>query len=275
MTGQSSEELHREVWNALVHCIVSNRGLWDTVDVAEVKVRMAPAVAALPWKALNLSPLWKYFAEVGTPDQHARETLLFFSSRGGRWGIAIDLPPELEILTASERAVYVDRMRSLGGSSGTFVGRAPVAMLQLQPPAPPPAAAPALTRQKTATTTPRPELPWRRLAVAAARVSAVALVGMLLVNAVRSPPEVDVQRHRRAMGNLCSAVEVHGKALLCTATPAAFEDPAKTALRVEAILVSLDMTVLFLDAQGEALDPLAPPAAAPEAEQPASDAPSP
>ncbi len=279
MSGPSSEELHKEVWNALVHCIVSNKGLWDTVDVADVKTRMGPAVAALPWKALTLMPLWQYFKEVGTPDDHARETVLFFASRGLRWGITIDLPPELEALSSAERAVYVDRMRSLGGSSGTFVGRAPVALLATAPP--PPAAEPraplssaAPPRQRTGAVTPPPPWPHRQAAAAAARIAVIAVAGLFLVNAVRGGGEIDPHPYQVALGDLCSAVVVHGKAVMCTAAPAAFLDPTTTAIRVEAVRIAMNATVLFMDNDGEAVDPLARPPESALPEQPAGDAPS-
>lgn len=287
MTGSAPELLRKEVCAALVHCIVSNRGLWETVDISEAKRRMEPALASLPWRPLSLLPLWSYFLEVGTPEVHARETLLFFASRGVRWGIAVDLPAELNELSAEQRSAHVERMRSLGGSSGTFVGRAPVAPLQGAPPrtatplqsalprtATPHAipvhwdspSAPATPterkRERTEPTIPMPAAPrWPHRAPMRVVLAAAAALGVMLTIASVGPG-APTPRHDVALGDLCSKVVAHGHALLCTVTPAAYADANSVAIRVEAIRIALDATVIFVDDLGNVVDPIGRPARA-------------
>lgn len=234
--------LRRDVWNGLVHCIVSNAKLWGTVDVAEVKELMAGPIAILPQGPLLLEPLWRYMIAKGTPKKAAAETLLFLHSRAPRWNVQMMLPAAMEELHDDTRAAVVEKLGARGVTTGTHVGMAP-----LNPAAVKKATAAKKAKKKrlgAPTVDMRPNL--RLLAsIAVVAVVAVAFAAMKL-----SEPEDVSARASAALGPVCEHARQEGLAVLCTTDAIMLATVGPVVERRAIVETALDVKIEFVDENG-------------------------
>lgn len=244
--------LRRDVYHGLVHCIVSNPKLWKTVDVEEVKQLMEAPLRSLPAGALALTPLWQYMLDKGTPRAAAAETLVFFHSRAERWGVAMELPVEIDSVEVGRRSAVVESMSARGVTTGTFVGRAPVPL-----DAEAAQAARAMKRAKA-----------KRLQQAAdarrrtgASLMQVVRTGLglccvlaLAVGALHEPSHTSLEvRAAAALGPTCASVEQDGRAMHCVTTLATLGNASGIHERRDFAESTLDIVVIFVTAEGEPL----------------------
>jgi hypothetical protein len=254
MSTHTPESIRIETYNGLVHCIVSNTDLWDTIDVAEVKEVVADALALVPDLPLTLEPLWQYMRAKGAPHDAAAATILLFHSRAERFHCEMVLPPELAVISEGDRTSAVEQFRSKGGTSGTFIGKAPTAHLH----APTPQPRPAATRAPTPSARQKPP-PARAGDNAVARAT-TTLVRAAFVCAAAAFAFVHLHGSDKdgqvtdALGEMCTSVKLHGRAALCTVSVDALSDKPRAKERADVTGVALGVTVLFVNAAGEVVD---------------------
>ena len=222
-----SAAVHDEIWQEIVRSIEGNTEL-VVVDVPGAKTQMDAAIAAAPDQPVRLEPLWDYMLARGAPEEAAADTLFTLYARAPRLHVEMTLPPDLAEVTVGERARRVARLLRA---------------------APAPKRAKPKTAEIVVPAATRTRGRFARL-FAAGRVVAMAaaLVGAFVVLA----PD-DTSHVARALGPLCSDVVVHGRAALCTATPAALANRPHAHERAQMTGVALGLQVLFVDQVGAVL----------------------
>lgn len=228
--------VRRDVWHGLVHAIVSNRSLWDTVDVADVKGVMGEALAAVPDLPLHLQPLWDHMVAARTPIEAAKDTMVFFASRAERWRVVIVLPRELRDMHPTERKLRIARVEERGGTTGTFVGKAPVEI--------------KLRRGRSRLRPPS----LRVVAITKQIVRILALVVPMVVLAVLGVGVLTNLGHQReieeALAAACDPVDVGHGAAACWLTEHGLEHLERSIGVAQATADRYEVEVVLVDARG-------------------------
>lgn len=74
---------------------------------------------------LHLGQLQDFLLEQGGPAAGVTEVIVFLKSREARFGLQMELPPELAALSDDERNAIVQAFTTRGATSGTRAGRTP------------------------------------------------------------------------------------------------------------------------------------------------------
>jgi hypothetical protein len=235
--------LRRDVWNGLVHCIVSNAKLWATVDVAEVKEVMTAPIAVLPQGPLLLEPLWRYMIAKNTPKKAAAETLLFFHSRAPRWNVQMVMPAAMDELHDDTRAAVADKLSARGVTTGTFVGAAPVSK----------SARAKKNKQRAAARESSLHKIMSRLAIVA---SAAIIVAMAVGTTIFEREDLS-PRASAALGAVCERARQDGDTIYCSTDAITLATVSTLQERHATTETALAIKIAFVDDNGA---PLAIPA---------------
>jgi hypothetical protein len=235
----TDQRLRTEVWNGLVHCLVSNAALWETVDVAEVKTAMTGAFAALPRRPLALQPLWDLMIARNTPFEAAMDTALFFASRADRWGIEIKLPSEADYVSLAERKERVARLQSRGTSTGTYVGL-------------PPSERPRARRARDDDAQ-RAPTPLARALMRALRIAVVLCLGLGAVALAQGAGDDDAHLVEASLSGMCAPAKLSGRAVVCWLTPEALADLPRAQWLAARSGAQHGVEVVLVDTHGEVL----------------------
>jgi hypothetical protein len=109
------------------------------IDQQRTSLAFAALLHNLPdgTTVVPLGPLYDFLLGQKAPETDVRETLVFFQSREARFGVKLDLPPQLKSLSEAERGRIILAVTARGQTTNTHPG--PVAKPAPDRTEPPPA----------------------------------------------------------------------------------------------------------------------------------------
>ncbi|MDP2341975.1 MAG: hypothetical protein Q8O67_13540 [Deltaproteobacteria bacterium] len=118
------EETQRQNLVTSFNNVLRTSALVGVVDLQRAAMAFSALIERNPeGQNLALGPLYDFLLEQKAPEPAVREVLVFVKSREDRFGIKMDLPPQLKGLSEEDRNKLVLAFTSRGASSGTVSGQ--------------------------------------------------------------------------------------------------------------------------------------------------------
>jgi hypothetical protein len=130
--------------------VLRTSALVGKIDQQRTSLAFAAFLESLPegTNLVPLGPLYDFLLQQKAPEAAVRETLVYFQSREGRFGVTLQLPPQLASLSDEERGKIMLAMAARGQTSGPFAGAGGRHAPEPAPAAPPAPAAGGFTPDK-------------------------------------------------------------------------------------------------------------------------------
>lgn len=180
-----------------------------------------------PGAPVPLGPIYDFLLEQKAHEPTVREVIVFLKSREARYGVEMELPPQLQALTPDDIQKLVTTFTQRGATSGTFAGKSidpktPTANPQ----------APAANPGKSTSS----GMPTRNKLVVVLGLMLIAWIASVVVDAATAPPPPVPVVLNDPAGLPCIDAIANHNIVVCNIHKAWFDSNSKAVLQSKAAI---------------------------------------
>lgn len=249
------EESQRQNLVTAFNNVLRTSTLVGVVDLQRAAMGFSALVDQVPeGTPVPLGPIYDFLLEQKAPEPAVREVIVFFKSRESRFGVPMELPPQLATLPPAEVEKLIVAFTARGASSGTYAGKpveqsgavskgkTPSGTTNLNAVNTPAAGSPAAPKKKSG-----PAMPTQTKLGIVLAVLALVLVINLIVNAITAEPPPQPLTLSDPAGLPCVEPKMANRVVMCRVPQAYYEKTPRAVIDAK-----VAVTFAAIKAQGMA-----------------------